>query len=146
VAPVHQSGDREGGRYRRRVQFAETDAAGMAHFSVFFRYMEEAEHAVWRQAGMDIFANHEERSWPRVSAHFDFKAPLRFQDEFEVQTEIAGVSRSTIQWAHVVMRGEAVIGSGTVTAVYVAKNPDGSMKSAEIPAEIISRLRAALAS
>ena len=132
--------------YRRRVEFAETDAAGMVHFSVFFRYMEEAEHAVWRQAGLDIFANHEERSWPRVSANFDFKVPLRFQDEFEVQTEIAAVSRSTIRWAHVIVRGETVIGSGTVTAVHVAKNRDGSMKSTEIPADIISRLRAALAS
>jgi YbgC/YbaW family acyl-CoA thioester hydrolase len=123
------------------VEFAETDAAGMVHFSVFFRYMEEAEHAVWRRAGLDIFANHEERSWPRISAGFDFKAPLRFQDEFEVHTEIGLVSRSTIQWVHVIRRGDAVIGTGTVTAVYVAKNRDGSMKSEQIPADVISRLR-----
>ena len=128
------------------MEFAETDAAGMVHFSMFFRYMEEAEHAAWRAAGMDIFAGHEDHSWPRISAHFDFKAPLRFQDEFEVRTEIATVTRSTIQWAHVVTRGDAVIGTGTVTAVYVAKDRDGSMKSAEIPAEIISRLRSALQS
>jgi acyl-CoA thioester hydrolase len=118
----------------------------MAHFSVFFRYMEEAEHAVWRAAGMDIFANHEERSWPRIAANFDFKAPLRFQDEFEVQTGIASVSRSTIQWAHTLVRGHVVVGSGTVTAVYVTRHRDGSIKSAEIPPDIISRLRQALAS
>jgi len=126
------------------VEFAETDAAGMVHFAVFFRYMEEAEHAVWRRAGLDIFANHEERSWPRISAGFDFKAPLRFQDEFEVHTEIGPVSRSTIQWVHVIMRGDAVIGTGTVTAVYVAKNRDGSMKSAAIPPDIISKLRSGI--
>jgi acyl-CoA thioester hydrolase len=116
----------------------------MVHFSVFFRYMEEAEHAVWRAAGMDIYANHEEHSWPRIAAAFDYKAPLRFQDEFEVRTEIGAVSRSTIQWAHSIMRGDVVIGSGTVTAVYVAKKGDGSMKSTEIPADVISRLRQAL--
>jgi len=130
--------------YRRRVEFAETDAAGMVHFSVFFRYMEEAEHAVWRAAGLDIFENHETVSWPRISARFDFKAPLKFQDEFEVRAEIGAVTRSTIQWAHVLMRGETIIGNGTVTAVCVSKNPDGTMKSAPIPEEIISRLRAAL--
>jgi acyl-CoA thioester hydrolase len=130
--------------YRRRVEFAETDAAGMVHFSMFFRYMEEAEHAVWRAAGMDIYANHEERSWPRISAGFDFKAPLRFQDEFEVRTSIANVTRSTIQWAHEVTRGDVVIGSGTVTAVYVNKLAGGAMKSAEIPQDIISKLRSAL--
>ncbi|HWI20541.1 MAG TPA: thioesterase family protein [Vicinamibacterales bacterium] len=130
--------------YRRRVEFAETDAAGMAHFSIFFRYMEEAEHAIWRNAGMDIFASHETHSWPRISARFDFKTPLRFQDEFEVRTEMGAVTRSTIQWAHVLMRGDDVIGNGTVTAVYVSKNPDGSIKSAAIPDEILAKLRSAL--
>jgi acyl-CoA thioester hydrolase len=130
--------------YKRRVEFAETDAAGMVHFSVFFRYMEEAEHAVWRAAGMDIYANHEERSWPRIAAAFDFKAPLRFQDEFEVRTEIGAVSRSTIKWAHTIVRGNVVIGTGSVTAVYVAKKPDGTMKSTEIPPQIVSRLRDAV--
>jgi acyl-CoA thioester hydrolase len=130
--------------YRRRVEFAETDAAGMVHFSIFFRYMEEAEHAIWRQAGMDIYASRETHSWPRISAKFDFKAPLRFQDEFEVRTQIGAVSRSTIQWAHVLMRGDDVIGNGTVTAVYVSKEPDGSIKSAAIPEEILAKLRLAL--
>ena len=132
--------------YKRRVEFAETDAAGMVHFSVFFRYMEEAEHAAWRAAGLDIFERHQEQSWPRISARFDFKAPLRFQDEFEVRTEMGAVTRSTIQWAHVLMRGKTVIGNGTVTAVCVKKNPDGTMKSAPIPEEIVSRLRSALRS
>ena len=127
--------------YKRRVAFAETDAAGMVHFSVFFRYMEEAEHAVWRNAGLDIYANHEERSWPRIAAAFDFKTPLRFQDEFEVRTEIAAISRSTIKWSHTIMRGDVEIGSGSVTAVYVAKHRDGSMKSEPIPGDIAARLR-----
>jgi acyl-CoA thioester hydrolase len=118
----------------------------MVHFSVFFRYMEEAEHAAWRAAGLDIFEKHEEQSWPRISAKFDFKAPLRFQDEFEVRTEMGAVTRSTIQWAHVLMRGDTVIGNGTVTAVCVKKSPDGTMKSAPIPEEIISRLRSTLGS
>lgn len=132
--------------YPRRVEFAETDAAGMVHFSVFFRYMEEAEHAIWRAAGMDIYASRETHSWPRISAKFDFKAPLRFQDAFEVRTEMGAVTRSTIQWAHVLMRGDDVIGNGTVTAVYVQKNADGSMKSAAIPDETLSKLRSALGS
>ena len=41
-------------RLKRRVQFYETDAAGIVHFSTYFRYMEEAEHALWRDAGMSI--------------------------------------------------------------------------------------------
>lgn len=132
--------------YTRRVEFAETDAAGMVHFSVFFRYMEEAEHAIWRAAGMDIYASRETHSWPRVSARFDFKAPLRFQDAFEVRTQMGAVTRSTIQWAHVLVRGDVVIGNGTITVVYVQKHADGSLKSTAIPDDVLAKLRSALSS
>jgi len=104
--------------------------------------MEEAEHAVWRSAGLDILDCGDNVSWPRIAAKFDFKAPLRFQDEFEVVTEIGAVTRSTIQWAHVLTRGETTIGSGTVTVVYVQILADGKMKSTEIPQGILDRLRA----
>ena len=130
--------------YRRRVEFAETDAAGMVHFSVFFRYMEEAEHAVWRSAGLDIWKSGENLSWPRIAANFDFKAPLKFQDEFHVETRIASVTRSTIQWAHTLKRGDTLIGSGSVTTVCVKKLSDGGMKSTEIPGHIITTLRSSL--
>jgi acyl-CoA thioesterase FadM len=115
----------------------------MVHFSVFFRYMEEAEHAVWRRAGLVIYQPESGHTWPRISAQFDFKAPLKFQDEFEIRTEIAAVTRSTIKWAHTFMCGDTLIGSGSVTVVYVRQQPDGSMKSAAIAPEVISQLSAA---
>jgi YbgC/YbaW family acyl-CoA thioester hydrolase len=131
--------------YRRRVEFAETDAAGMVHFSMFFRYMEESEHALWRAAGLNIWESRETQSWPRISATFDFKAPLKFQDEFEVHTEMGAATRSTIQWNHTLKRGDVVVGSGSITVVFVKKSPDGSMKSAEIPSDLVARLRDSLA-
>jgi len=117
----------------------------MVHFSVFFRYMEEAEHAAWRHAGLTIYQPQSHHTWPRISAQFDFKSPLKFQDEFEIRTEIAAVTRSTIKWAHTFMRGDTLIGSGAVTVVYVRQQPDGSMRSTAIPTEIISKLRSAVA-
>ena len=68
----------------RRVQFHETDLAGLVHFSVFFRYMEEAEHALWRAAGLSIHPPGTEVGWPRRSTGFEFYRALRFEDEFEV--------------------------------------------------------------
>lgn len=130
--------------YRRRVEFAETDAAGMVHFSVFFRYMEESEHALWRAAGLNIWASGENLSWPRISAGFDYKSPLRFQDEFAVHTEIAAITRRTIQWQHTLKRGDEIVGAGTITAVCVTKHADGSITATEIPPDIPLRLRAAL--
>ena len=80
----------------RRVQFHETDAAGLVHFSAFFRYMEEAEHALWRAAGLSIAPAGSEIGWPRLAASFEYHRPLRFEDEFEIRIRVAAVERSTI--------------------------------------------------
>ncbi len=124
------------------MQFAETDLAGMVHFANFFRYMEEAEHALWRAAGLSIDSTKSELKWPRVSAAFDFKRPLRFEDEFEVHVGIAAVTARSIQYNHTVMRGDVTIGVGTVTAACVQLGADHVLRAVEIPAEILERLRA----
>jgi YbgC/YbaW family acyl-CoA thioester hydrolase len=130
-------------RYSRRVQFAETDLAGIAHFASLFRYMEEAEHALWRAAGLSIAKSGENVGWPRVAASLAFKAPLHFEDEFDVIVTIVDVSRSTIGYRHVLVRGETVIAEGTMTTVHVDKKPGETLKSAPIPEAIVEKLRAA---
>lgn len=123
------------------MQFAETDLAGMVHFSNFFRYMEEAEHALWRAAGLSIDSVTSELKWPRVSAAFDFKRPLRFEDEFEVLVGIAAVTTRSIQYNHTILRGDVTVGIGTVTAACVQLGADHVLRAVEIPPEILSRLR-----
>ena len=146
-------------RYQRRVQFAETDAAGMVHFANFFRYMEEAEHALWRAAGLTIHPEPEPElgpagpklagtlasaGWPRVAASADFKTPLRFEDEFEVRVTIAAVSARSIKYAHEIVRGSEPIATGTVTVVCVRRDANGVRKAVEIPADVLEKLRAVL--
>ena len=45
---------------QRRVEFSDTDMAGIAHFTNYFRYMEEAEHAFLRDRGLNVVL-HDER-------------------------------------------------------------------------------------
>jgi len=129
----------------------------MVHFANFFRYMEEAEHALWRAAGMSIDSPslasassgaagfpHQHLKWPRVSAAFDFKRPLRFEDEFEIHVGIAAVSTRTIQYNHTIMRGDITVGVGTVTAACVQLDANHMLKAVEIPADVLSRLRAVI--
>ena len=54
-------------RHRRRVQFYETDLVGIVHFAWYLRYMEEAEHALWRAAGLSIHDRDAEFGWLRVT-------------------------------------------------------------------------------
>jgi YbgC/YbaW family acyl-CoA thioester hydrolase len=129
-------------RLHRRVQFHETDAAGMVHFSWFYRYMEEAEHALWRAAGLSV-AEVQDVFFPRVSASFDFKNPLRFGDEFEVVIRVAGFSEKTIRYACAVVRGETPIASGTLVAACVSVRPGQPLKAVPIPQAIRDRFAVA---
>jgi acyl-CoA thioester hydrolase len=131
-------------RYPRRVQFAETDLAGIVHFSWYFRYMEEAEHALWRAAGLSIAPEHAETGWPRVAAAFDYKSPLRFEEEFHVGVRISAVSRRTLRYGFTVRRAGTVIGHGMLTAACVTKAPDGGITSIEVPEGLVDQLRAAM--
>lgn len=128
--------------YRRRVQFAETDLAGLVHFTHFFRYMEEAEHALWRAAGMSIARAGETTGWPRLGAAFEFRAPLRFEDEFDVAVRIANVTSRTIQYDFRLTRDGTLIGSGTITTAYVDKSGP-SLKALELPEHVAARLQSA---
>lgn len=128
-------------RYARRVQFAETDLAGIVHFSWMFRYMEEAEHAAWRAAGLTIAEKNGELGWPRVAASFEFRSPLRFEDEFEVVVRLVEVGTRSLEYEHTISKGEVLVGSGRITTVCTRTNADGSIRATEIPAEIIRKLR-----
>jgi YbgC/YbaW family acyl-CoA thioester hydrolase len=131
-----------GFQYRRRVQFAETDLAGIVHFSVYFRYMEEAEHALWRAAGLTIARAGEDTGWPRVAAAFEYQSPLRFEDEFDVAVGIAALTRVTIQYGFTMTRAETTVGTGTLTAACVNTRA-GGMKAIALPPDVVARLRAA---
>ena len=96
-------------RYKRRVQFAETDLAGIVHFSHMYRYIEEAEHALWRDAGLSIVQRGSDLGWPRLSAALEFRNPLRFEEEFEVWVRIAELKTRTIEYEFTLVRGKSVI-------------------------------------
>jgi YbgC/YbaW family acyl-CoA thioester hydrolase len=130
-------------RFRRRVQFYETDAAGLVHFSWFFRYMEEAEHALWREAGLSIHPPESDVGWPRVAASCDFHGALRFEDEFDVAIRVEAVTRKTIRYACLLTRGEATIATGSITIACVRRRPNEPMESIEIPADIAARFQVA---
>ena len=74
----------------RRVDFSDTDMAGIMHFSNFFRFMEAAEQAFFRSLGFSIYdtRRHPGIGWPRVHATCDFRHPLRFEDLVEIHLQV----------------------------------------------------------
>jgi YbgC/YbaW family acyl-CoA thioester hydrolase len=126
---------------KRRVQFHETDAAGLVHFTAFFRYLEEAEHELWRATGISIHPPGTEVGFPRLSTSFEFHQPMRFEDEFEVCIRVVEMKSRTLRYACTVSRGRQLIATGSLTIVCVSKRPGRPMKAIPIPPDIASRFR-----
>ena len=127
-------------RYLRRVQFHETDLAGIVHFSWYFKYMEEAEHALWRSVGMSIAPPEPEYGFPRVNATCDFKAPLKFEDEVEVHIAVERIGRRSIRYACTLRRGSEVVATGSMTSACVTRDQDGHGRSTDVPESVRQRL------
>lgn len=130
-------------RLRRRVQFHEVDAVGIVHFSCYFRYMEEAEHALWREAGLSIAPRQRDIGFPRVATSFDFGQPLHFEDECDILIRIVGMGRSSIRYTCTITRGADRIAEGALTVACVRKDEQGKMRAIAIPDDIRARFEAA---
>ena len=124
----------------RRVLFHETDMAGMVHFSRFFQYMEEAEHALWREAGLSIARRDNGIGWPRVAASFEFRRPLYFEDEFEARVRITAITNRTIRYACALTKAGETVATGSMTIACVIQKPNEPMRAVAIPTEVAARL------
>lgn len=134
-------------RARRRVEFAETDLAGIVHFSNFFRYMEMTEHEFFRSLGLSVHGpcGGQLISWPRVRAECSYKSPLAFEDEFEVHLTVHEKRRRSIHYDFRFTTDDGqLVAHGTIVAVCVAvDSKTGKMTAIAIPPEIDRQIEAA---
>jgi len=132
----------------RRVDFAETDMAGIVHFSNFFRYMESAETAFFRSLGFSLAARAVELAvgWPRVHVECDYKQPLRFEDEVEIHLLVSRKKSKALSYAFVFRKlnasPPAIVARGALTAVCVTHR-NGKMKAVRIPKMISDKIQVA---
>ena len=70
-------------KMQRRVEFAETDMAGILHFSNYLRYMEEVEHAFFRSLGLSVqpCAKSGILGWARGKVSCTYRKPLHFEGD-----------------------------------------------------------------
>ncbi len=105
----------------RLVEFSDTDMAGIVHFTAFFRYMEQAEHAFYRSLGMSVIMQDGDRqvSFPRVHASCDYTRPLRFEDEIEIHLIVREKKAKTFAYEFVFRKlktGDRGQGTGNTEA------------------------------
>lgn len=133
----------------RRVEFSETDMAGIVHFSSFFRYMEFAEHGFFRSLGFSVVMSQFDPplGWPRVRAECEYRQPLRFEDEIEIHLLVSEKKSKSLSYIFKFnkLNGPAPveIARGLLTVVCVTKQADGKFSSTTMPKEFADKIEVA---
>lgn len=143
----------------RRVEFCETDAAGIAHFSAFLCYMEQAEHALLRHLGTSVSTDIGDGwhlSWPRVHVSCDYRGSARFEDCLNVQVRVERLGTRSVTYAfdftldrnptdRTALRAQPLeaqsLAVGKVVAVCCKVRTGSPLESMEIPSELRAKLK-----
>jgi len=133
-----------------RVEFAETDMAGIVHFANFYRMMENTEHAFFRSLGFGIHGHESGMTtgWPRVNAACEFLRPLRFEEVVDIQLLVAEVRTRSIRYAFRFWKDEGgqrvEIARGSMTAVCATvEKATGKLAAVPIPEPIRAAIQPA---
>jgi acyl-CoA thioester hydrolase len=126
----------------RRVEFRDTDAAGIIHFSAFFHYMEEVEHEFLRSLGLSVLARDADGivSWPRVSASCQFRGAVQFEDLLDIELRLTRIGEKSITYAFQFAHQGRNVADGEITAVCCRISQDGPPRSIPIPPEVLARI------
>lgn len=133
---------------RRRVEFRHTDAAGIAHFSAFLAYAEEAEHELLRSLGVSVLMHDKDGplSWPRVAVKAEFQGAVRFEDEVDIAVSVARLGAKSVTYQFVFTHDGRPVATAETTAVCCRMSAEVPPQSSPIPAAIADKLRGHLIS
>ena len=134
----------------RKIEFSETDMAGLVHFSNFFKYMETAERDFFESIGLDLISTGPGAltGWPRARAECKFSAPLHFGDTITIHLAVAAVKDRALDYQFRIYRMEAggtrrQAGKGHMTTICAERLSSGQLSSKELPATVREKICAA---
>jgi YbgC/YbaW family acyl-CoA thioester hydrolase len=140
---------------RRRMEFSDTDMAGIVHFANLFRFMEDTEHAFIRSLGFRVHAEQEGRmnGMVRVHAECDYHQPLRYQDELEIRLLVERRGRRSLRYRFLFFKTEdrgvplttpLLSARGALSVVSVNRDVgQDEIIPAELPAELLEQIEEA---
>jgi YbgC/YbaW family acyl-CoA thioester hydrolase len=127
----------------RRVQFFETDLAGIVHFANFYRWMEETEHEFFRSLGLTIMQPQGDGrylGWPRVSASCTFERPAYYEDRIEARLSVERIGAKSLTYVVEFWKAGQRIAHGRMKTACCLCGHGVPLESVLIPAEYLARL------
>jgi acyl-CoA thioester hydrolase len=133
-------------RTQRRVEFFDTDMAGIVHFSRFFIFMEQAEQEFLRSLGLSVALVWEGQpiGFPRVSAKCDYVSTVTFEDVMDIEVSIEKLGTKSITYQFQFSKDGKPVATGTTVACCCRKTPERKMVGIAIPDSFRAKLEALL--
>ena len=130
---------------KRRIEFSDTDMAGIVHFSRFFVFMETAEHEFLRSLGTSVTTelNGDIVSWPRLAASCEYLNPAKFEDELDIHLTVRRKGTKSITYQFVFTKDDVEIARGKLSAVCCICNPGERVRTIPILDFIADRIEEA---
>ena len=125
----------------RRVEFGDTDMAGIMHFSNFFKFMEVAETDFLHARGLSVtwHADGVRYGFPRVSVACEFASPARFEDVLSIGVTVGKVGKRSVTYRFDFSKGDAPVATGRIVAVY-CRATGGHIEPLDIPDDLRAKL------
>jgi len=127
---------------KRKIEFADTDLAGIVHFARFFVFMETTEHEFLRSLGTSVSTqlDGENIGWPRLSASCEYLSPLRFEEEVSIHLTVWRKGRKSMTYRFLFKKDDEVVARGQMSSVCCICNPGEPIKAIPIPQSLADKI------
>ena len=122
-------------RYRQRVRFGETDMQNVVYYANYLLYAEVGRVAYLRELGLvhgDILAKGLDFTIGEASVRY--RAPLRFDEEFDIKVRVGEIRHSSWAFEYAVDRADG-LHCAEMTTVQVMIDRS-TLRATRIPADL----------
>jgi acyl-CoA thioester hydrolase len=122
-------------RHRQRVRFGETDLQNVVYYANYLVYAEVGRVAYLRELGLlygDLVARGLDFTIGEASVRY--RAPLRFDDEFDIKVRVGEIKHSSWAFEYAIDRADGLqCAEATTVQVMIARS---SLRATRIPEEL----------
>jgi acyl-CoA thioesterase FadM len=116
------------------VAWSDTDASGRFHFTAALRWVENAEHGIYRAVMPDVDIGR----FPRRAVQASFERALEAGDAYAVHLDVERLGTSSVTWRWRITNGVETCVEGSHTAVHV----DEAGRPVALPERLVPALSA----
>jgi acyl-CoA thioester hydrolase len=120
--------------HRQRVRFGETDMQQVVYYANYLLYAEVGRVAYLRHLGIDYTKDFLDRGvdFTIGEAHVRYRAPLRFDEEFDIKVRVGEIRHSSWSFEYAIDRADG-LHCADVSTVQVVIGREEALRAQRMP-------------